>query len=313
MKHLAIMTRIRLLFSEFLKVVTGPNPVLILILTCCVRPLFSQTMLRDTLMERLLYEGRYEQALRTAHREHIGRPTDASLDLKLAECYSLLRQPDSAFIFLNRFVSRSAYPYFVLSNRWLVSLRSADRWKNLYGRLGKQYYEEFAGSRPDTAFVFLEFMNDDQFLRGMLRLLPASDSLKDAFEREDAALRQRFLNYIGQNGIPSCAGMDPVACKALGLMFIHLPWQEQITYRSQIETLYMQNKFDPESYAVFKDKMMVKEEGKQYFGTQSYTDENGTNRLYDIVDPRHVDERRQRCALMPLKEWCRMIGVEYTE
>lgn len=309
------MIHIQLLFSDFLKKTLWKSIILLFLssLTYWGQSLYSQTMLRDTQMERLLYEGQYEQALQAAHQERIGRPLDTSLDLKLSECYSVLQQPDSAFFFLDRFVSRSTYPYFTLSNRWLASLKSSERWKNLYTRLKKQYSIEFPGSQPDTAFFFLTLMNEDQFLRGMLRVLPTSDSLIAAFEREDSIVRQRFLYYIRQNGIPSCTVLDPLACKGLALMFIHLPWQEQVAYQPQVESLYMQNKFDPEAYAVFTDKLMIKEQGVQYYGTQCYTDEKGTSRLYNIIDPKLVDERRQHCKLMPLKEWCRMIGVAYQE
>jgi len=70
----------------------------------------------------------------------------------------------------------------------------------------------------------------------------------------------------------------------------------------------------PADVAMLEDRVLVKRGKKQVYGTQlrSGPETGGKLVLEPIKDEKHVDKRRASVGLMPLKEYLRHLGIEYT-
>ena len=65
---------------------------------------------------------------------------------------------------------------------------------------------------------------------------------------------------------------------------------------------------------MLEDRILVRNGKKQVYGTQLHSgpDTGGKLVLAPIEDEEHVDKRRASVGLMPLKEYLKHFGIEYT-
>ena len=74
-----------------------------------------------------------------------------------------------------------------------------------------------------------------------------------------------------------------------------------------MEKLLSTGDVTPSNYAYLYDRIMVKEHGKQYYGTQFRNISKGE--LYPIDDKEHVDVRRKKLGLSTLAEYLKSTGT----
>lgn len=274
-------------------------------------PLEAQTLLRDTLIEKMLHQKQYNEALNETKKRFNNRLDKKSLYIKLAECFSLVEELDSAFYYLELFKDNKKFPYFTLSNPWLKNLHTSKKWREYESQILKQYQKEFSNSDYVLAFKIIHLFNEDQFLRSKMKLLSSVDFPINEIQKEVSLGQSRVKDFLAKDGIPLCSKLDKHSCAFLGVLIAHLSYNEKIKYKQQIEELFDNNEYDPQSYAVFTDKILVEESNAQLYGTQTYEDSCGVTHFYPIIDSFKIHERRKLLNLMPLEEWSNMIGVKY--
>ena len=271
----------------------------------------AQTLLRDTLIDKMLHQEQYHEALNEAKERFKNRSDKKSLYVKLAECFSLVGELDSSFYYLELFKDNGTFPYFTLSNPWLKNLHTSKKWEEYKNQILKKYQNEFSNSNYVLAFEILHLVNQDQFLRSKRRLLSYVDFPINEMQKEISLGQNQVKDFLNKNGMPLCSQLDRHSCSFFGILIVHLPYDEKIKYKQQIEELFEKNEYDSESYAVFTDKILVEESNAQLYGTQTYKDSCGVTRFYPVMNAPELHERRESFNMLPLEDWCKMIGVKY--
>ena len=168
---------------------------------------------------------------------------------------------------------------------------------------------------------------DDQKYRGVIEAemmkmsstgtARASDEFVAAVKSQDeidARNIARLEEIIKQHGWPGKSLVGKEASEAAFLILQHsnLTWQEK--YLPLLKKAAREGDARLADVAMLEDRILVRSGKKQVYGTQvrSGPDTGGKLVLAPIEDEQHVDKRRASVGLMPLQEYLRHLGIEYT-
>jgi len=168
---------------------------------------------------------------------------------------------------------------------------------------------------------------DDQKYRGVIEAemmkmsstgtARASDEFVAAVKSQDeidARNIARLEEIIKQHGWPGKSLVGKEASEAAFLILQHsnLTWQEK--YLPLLKKAAREGDARLADVAMLEDRILVRRGKKQVYGTQvrSGPDTGGKLVLAPIEDEKHVDKRRASVGLMPLQEYLRHFGIEYT-
>ncbi len=84
----------------------------------------------------------------------------------------------------------------------------------------------------------------------------------------------------------------------------HAPFKTQKRPSHEVEKALKEDRLKPSHYALFKDRVLLREGKKQVYGSQtSYDHEAREHFVAPLEDPDHVDERRKSMGLGPLVDY----------
>lgn len=167
----------------------------------------------------------------------------------------------------------------------------------------------------------LKIHNTDQNNRLLL------DSMFKINPNEESALKQSLIasmvyydsiNIIKITDIISKYGWlseKEVGYKANSTIFLviqHAPFRTQKRLLPEVEKALKEDKLKPSHYALFKDRVLLREGKKQVYGSQiSYDQETGEHFVAPLEDPDNVDERRKSMGLNPLADYVKHWGITW--
>ena len=130
----------------------------------------------------------------------------------------------------------------------------------------------------------------------------------------DARNIVRLEEIITQHGWPGKSLVGEEASKAAFLILQHSDLTRQEKYLPLLKKAARKGDARPADVAMLEDRVLVSKGKKQIYGTQvrSGPDTGGKLVIAPIEDEEHVDKRRASVGLMPLKEYLRHFGIEYT-
>jgi hypothetical protein len=148
----------------------------------------------------------------------------------------------------------------------------------------------------------------DQNARG----LSGSPSLSmKELSATDAQLTLELKQIVDQKGWPTIALVGIQASNAAMTVLTHTAdhaWQLQLL--PTLEQLADASKIDPSSLALVVDKELVSEGKLQRYGSQ-FKAVNGGMAMYGVEDPDHLDERRAKALLPPIKVYKEILERMY--
>jgi hypothetical protein len=168
---------------------------------------------------------------------------------------------------------------------------------------------------------------DDQKYRGVIEAemikmssagtAKASDEFVAAVKSQDeidARNIARLEEIIMQHGWPGKSLVGEEGSEAAFLILQHSNLTRQVKYLPLLKKAAREGDARPADVAMLEDRVLVGRGKKQVYGTQvrSGPDTGGKLVLAPIEDEEHVDKRRASVGLMPLKEYLRHFGIEYT-
>ena len=119
-------------------------------------------------------------------------------------------------------------------------------------------------------------------------------------------LKQIFRTY----GIPTPEMVGYEGMNAALLLLQHQnqdpAWQRR--WLRAVTQLYKRHELSPESYALFVDRVRVNEGRKQIYGTQFFP---GGIVMKPTLNPAHLDERREKLALIPENQYKCLLSAMY--
>jgi hypothetical protein len=163
--------------------------------------------------------------------------------------------------------------------------------------------------------------SSDQYIRGVRSDIQKEfgdkssqmDSINKKMDKTDAQNLAKLEKIVSKYGWPKISDYGNMLTS---IPFMVIQHTEDITvqkkYLKLIVELVLKNEADPQSYAYLKDRILVKENKKQLFGTQIYRNPvSGKDEVRPIEDEDNVDKRRAEYGLGPLKDYLKMVGIEY--
>src|SRR5215210_3703285 len=143
-----------------------------------------------------------------------------------------------------------------------------------------------------------------------------SKELSDLWEKQNAideANMKRLEQIIKEHGWPgiSKVGMEAGVAAFLILQHADLSYQEK--YLPLLKEAVARNDARAADVAMLEDRVLMRNNKKQIYGSQLKSNKE-TNKLelWPIEDEENVDARRAKVGLMPLADYLKRFGLDYT-
>lgn len=181
---------------------------------------------------------------------------------------------------------------------------------------------------PEIARELVAMGQEDQKYRQMLQEMmlkvtgeksdPASVKRIEEAEHKQSEIDQKNLKrleeIVAKIGWPgkSLVGNEGNVAAFLIIQHSELPTQEK--YLPMLKEAAAKGETRPADAAMLEDRVLMRQGKKQIYGTQLQSNRESGFKLFlvPIEDEEHVDERRAKVGLGPLKEYLKVFGLEYT-
>lgn len=126
----------------------------------------------------------------------------------------------------------------------------------------------------------------------------------------DSMYMARLDSYVQKYGWPGRSIVGDEASLGAFLIVQHASVDFQERYLPMLQEEVEKNEFGPPWLAMLKDRVRMRRQQPQIYGTQLWNDPStGDLALYPIEDSAGVDARRQEVGLPPLDEYLKQMGV----
>ncbi|OZC02327.1 DUF6624 domain-containing protein [Rubricoccus marinus] len=139
------------------------------------------------------------------------------------------------------------------------------------------------------------------------------EDLREPLARE--ILHGDSLNQIALDALVDARGwplMSEVGWRGASAAYLvvqHAPLAFQLRYLPKIEAAVEAGESEPEWLAELTDRVLVRQDLPQRYGSQIHTAETGARTFYPIEDIENVDARRAAVGLGPLADYARSMDV----
>ncbi len=179
---------------------------------------------------------------------------------------------------------------------------------------------------PELASELISMGEEDQKFRTILQaaMVKASSSpgpeqakdLPELIEKQAEIDRKnlaRLEKVIQQYGWPGKSLVGDQASVAAFLILQHSEQSTQEKYLEMFKQAAKSGEARKADAAMLEDRVLMRQGKKQIYGTQlqSNAASNGKLFVFPIEDELHVDQRRTRVGLPPLRDYLKHFGLEY--
>lgn len=117
---------------------------------------------------------------------------------------------------------------------------------------------------------------------------------------------QIVVSILEQCGMPSREILNGKEMSAIWLVLQHSPPAYQSKYISLLETSAEKGDIPYGSIALMKDRALLHEGKPQIYGSQVLND-----KLYKLIEPEYVNQRRAEVGLEPIEEYLKHFDIEF--
>jgi hypothetical protein len=141
---------------------------------------------------------------------------------------------------------------------------------------------------------------------------PLKQSLRDSIDYYDSINLIKVTQIISKYGWLSEKEVGDKANRAIFLVIQHAPFTTQKKLIPVVEKALKEGRLKPSHYALFKDRVLLRQGHKQIYGSQiSYDHQTGEHFVAPLEDPDHVDERRKSVGLGSLADYVKLWGMTW--
>ncbi len=121
---------------------------------------------------------------------------------------------------------------------------------------------------------------------------------------------KRLHEIVAKHGWPGKKLVGEKAADAAFLIVQHAELPDQEKYLPILQKAAEKNDVKQSNVAMLQDRVLMRQGKNQIYGSQLRSDpKTGKIELYPIDDPEHVDERRAKVGLPPLKDYLKLFGL----
>lgn len=130
--------------------------------------------------------------------------------------------------------------------------------------------------------------------------------------RADSANSRRLRKLVEKHGWPRSSDIGREAAQAALLIVQHTPFEDwQRSMLPLVERAVAAGDLAGQDYAMLYDRVQMKLDRPQRYGTQLSSTGDGGLRLYSLENPAAVDSLRAELSMPPLEEYLQMIEEVY--
>ena len=146
--------------------------------------------------------------------------------------------------------------------------------------------------------ILSEVLESDQ------RIRKSNDFIK--YAKEDHRNQELVISILDKCGMPTLKEVGQKQMDAIWLGLQHTENKYRVKYFPLIEKAVKNGDLSKKQYALMKDRILMDEGKPQIFGSQI---KNG--KLYDLEDPKTVNERRQEMGLEPIEDYLKRFKITF--
>lgn len=146
--------------------------------------------------------------------------------------------------------------------------------------------------------ILSEVLESDQ------RIRKSNEYIK--YAKEDHRNQELVISIIDKCGMPTLKEVSQKQMDAIWLWLQHTENKYRVKYFPLIEKAVKNGDLSKKQYALMKDRILMDEGKPQIFGSQI---KNG--KLYDLEDPKTVNERRQEMGLEPIEDYLKRFKITF--
>ena len=257
----------------------------------------------------------YDKALPQANRKYI------TYDWYNAVCiYALAGKNDKAFQVLTQLANMSRFyeGRSLLADADLTSLHQDTRWENLRRLfLHKDSVADLKINHTLKSKLRHAFEEDQRYRRPLDSVIqkygansPQVDSLENNMAKADSQnliLVRSILDKYGWLGPDIIGGIGSSTLFAV-IQHADLAPGVQEKYLPYLRRAVEKGDADPSDLALLEDRILVGQHKPQLYGSQIKTNDQGISAPFPIADSSHVDSRRAKMGLGPLKYYVQLFN-----
>ena len=222
---------------------------------------------------------------------------------------------DTSFYFLNHALQNDS-TLTPLYDPDFLSLIDDPRWRKIEDSQIRKYEakngpiknepyarELFRMIIKDQGFMYVGNIERRKYIKnGGYFSTPAIFPVLAMEEKNKKENEKRLVELLGKYGWPTTSEVTEYAAAGAALVINHASHALRVKYFPMLEKAFKNGEAQPLRYAKMKDRLLVEEGKKQLYGTQIKF-ENLIRVPYPIKDPKHVDQRRAKIGLGPLRPY----------
>lgn len=232
----------------------------------------------------------------------------------LAICYSNKGDTDSTLYFIRQVLGQtSEFNNLVYTDNDFDFLRNNPLWNNIVHTIDSAHLSANPDiKKPDLSIELFHIYLMDQHVRGL-----GLKNMKLVSSSVDSINIVKVVKIINQYGWPTFSMVGITSATGAFLVIQHSPIQIQLKYLPQLMEAAKQNEAKKEWLALLIDRISIRKNGVQIFGTQvfqvsdSVTGQLGKYSFFPIMDESKVDSLRMAFDMLPLKEYYAIFGIDY--
>ncbi|WP_375581025.1 DUF6624 domain-containing protein [Marivirga tractuosa] len=126
----------------------------------------------------------------------------------------------------------------------------------------------------------------------------------------DSTLLHKVTLFLNEYGWKSKKEIGELANMGLILAIQHSSKEEMESFKEIIEKAYQEDKIEKSSYALYVDRLKVRNGLPQIYGTQYYYDEKSASlRFNEIEDFENVNKRRRKVGLSKIEKYAKQNSI----
>ncbi|MEJ1240286.1 DUF6624 domain-containing protein [Chryseolinea sp. T2] len=282
--------------------------------------LFAQSY--NTLVRRAdsLYRAKDYKASHTTYSRAFKIEKKLAGDLYNAACAAALAgDSKDAFALVNLAMTHGwANVKHLTIDSDLTSLHSDAQWKPLVAKMQVKNDSIEANYDKPLQAELLKILQEDQAIRRLYIAEsnklgfdhPRVDSLGKVMQHTDSINLVRVKPILDEKGWVGPGKVGKPASQALFLVIQHSDLATQEKYLPMMREAVKKGDAGSDELALLEDRVALRKGNKQTYGTQLHTNSE-TKQLYvaAMIDPDHVDERRDAVRLGPMAEYVRRWNI----
>jgi hypothetical protein len=229
---------------------------------------------------------------------------------RIAIAYTLLKEIDSAFYYLNEYVDNSDDDRVLLADKKFNILREqSEKWGKLQIKIEQGFVHNVGIIKDTSLAVRLFYLGiEDQKYRlfyPVLNQYEIADREND--EKNDYDMQDSCIKIITQYGLPTISMVGGYASMQFFLLLQHSNSNVMGKYYKLVKKAWKRGDFNSMDYALLTDRVRTSNDKKQIYGTQiqrSSNDKKYPNQFYllPVKNFKNVNKRREKMGFLETVE-----------